>query len=225
MTTTEDIRQAIDANANDSRATYWTACSVLASSDANAKQREAALKKLTKAAQDIGADADQVDDDLQLLRERDALPDAASQQRDVANEVRQLVDEAASLESEAGAAKARSEELTKQAQAKRSSASASRNAVNQANQRQRAIRQKLAQRGCTDALIEVQVERQQQQLRNAQSAVEKAERELAESVAQHEQAKADPKRHRDGSTHDPIAAHVERRQRDVEQARSKLRQL
>ena len=225
MTTIEDIRQAIDANANDSRMSYWSACETLARSDATDKQREAALKKAARAAHEIGADADQIESDVTLLRSRNAMPNFDEMKRDGDAESRQLVTEAASLEGEADALDVRAKQLRQQAIGKRHSARSIQNAANNASQDDRKVRTKLVERGHPGSLIEKRVEMQQQELQRARNAVTQAEHKLAESVEALETARKDEKRHSTGGGYDPIANHVERRQRDLTHARSELAAL
>jgi hypothetical protein len=223
MTTLTDIRQAVDANANDSRNSYWSACETLARGDITGKQREVALKKAVKAAQDIGSDAEQIDADVNLLRERETLPDIGQMKRDTDNEARQLIDEAASLEAQAAAATARATELGQDAAARRSNASVTRNNVNLLVQRMQSLTATLVKRGFPSAVAERDAEQRQREFDGAQHVVREAERELAESVAALNAANADPKRQTHGG--DRIAAHVQRRKRDFDTATRKLREL
>jgi chromosome segregation ATPase len=223
MTTIESIRKAINANANDARNNYWRALEAIASG-ATQKQKDSALKKAARAANDIGADAEQLEADVQLLRERNSLPDADQIQRDAETEGRQLIDEAASLEAEAAAATARAKELTEQASTMRNRARAARNRVTSIRQRERALRQALGQRGFPVALIEAEVEQQQHELRRLQAAIDRAEHELAAAVETHDTAKRDPKRVT-WPGHDPLADHVAHCQRGLEGERHKLRKM
>jgi len=225
MLTTSDYQQALKDDANKARTIYWCCIGVLADSDSSKDQADAALRELASAANELGQDAEQIDTDVMLLRERQAAPDLDALERDNSAEARQLNEEAASLDTDAAGAEARAKELRQQAEQLRRRAAAQRTAVNNAKQSDQKIRQQLADRGCPQAMIELAVEEQQRQRQQAVAAVEQAERELAEATAAYEAARAASKRKDYGTSYDPIAEHVEQRQRDVDRAKRALAEI